>query len=143
MLFRIPIKWRLMRAEILIDLKDCHEAGQVALSILRMPAESKNSEAIYIRAKTMYMLDSHPIATINQFLSTGLQYDPDNKNARILFKHIKKLEKLKDVGNEYFKAGDWENAIINYSAYIENDPKGGAIKAKIYSNRAIVYNRVI
>jgi DnaJ family protein C protein 7 len=142
MMFRIPIKWKLWRAECLIGLNDCHEAGQIAMALLRTTEESKNSEAIYIRAKTMYLLDSHPIATVVQFLSTSLSYDPDNKNARLLFKHVKKLEKLKEAGNEYFKAGDWQNAIDTYTEFINNDPEGGAVLAKIYSNRAIVYNRL-
>ncbi|KAJ3251114.1 DnaJ sub C member 7 [Boothiomyces macroporosus] len=140
-LANVCVKWRIYRAEALIGCWDVQEAGQVAAALIRSAAESKNPEAICIRAKTMHLLESHPVSTIIQYLSTSLQYDPDNKKSRVFYKHIKNLEALKTKGNDFFKANNWEEAIAAYNEFLEADPKGGVMKAKVLSNRAIVYSR--
>ncbi len=124
----------------MIGVWDVNEAGQIARAILR--GESKNAEAIYVVAKSMYMLESHPIATINQYLSTALSFDPDNKNARILFKSAKKLEAIKIIGNDAFKANDLEAALVAYNDFFAQNPYDGITKAKVLSNRAIVYSKM-
>ncbi|KAJ2985186.1 hypothetical protein HDV02_000671, partial [Globomyces sp. JEL0801] len=139
---RIPTTWRLYRAKALLGLWDADEAGQIAMSLLRTTAESRNSDAIYVRAKSMHLLDSHAASTVSQFLSQSLQFDPDHKDSRTLFKHIKKLEKIKAAGNDAFKSGDLDGAIAAYSEYLAEDPEGAIIKAKVLSNRAIVYSRM-
>lgn len=128
------------RAEALFGLWDANEAGQIARSILR--TDSKNSEAIYIVAKSMYFLESHPIATINQYLSTALNFDPDNKNARTLFKLAKRLEAIKQKGNGAYKDADWNSALEAYNEFCAEDPFGAITRAKVLSNRAIIYSKV-
>lgn len=137
---KIPVKWSLLRAETLLSLWDANEAGQVARMILR--SDSRNCEAIYLVAKSMYMLESHSIATINQYLSTALNYDPDNKNARTLFKLIKKLEALKNSGNDAYKCGDWAGALMIYDEFLLLNQTGAITKAKVLSNRAIVSSKM-
>ncbi len=133
------MKWSIYRAEALLGLFDANEAGQIGRSILRV--DNMNCDAIYLVAKSMYMLESHPISTVNQYLSTGLNYDPDNKKARNLFKHIKKLESIKNAGNEAFKTGDLDAALTSYDEFLTLDPNGAITRAKVLSNRAIVYSR--
>lgn len=123
-----------------MGLWDANEAGQIARAILRI--DSKNSEAIYIVAKSMYLLESHPIATINQYLSTALSFDPDNKNARTLFKLAKKLEAIKVQGNEAYKNSDWDAALEAYNEFCSQDIYGAITRAKVLSNRAIVYAKL-
>lgn len=136
---KIAPKWCLYRGETLLYLNDPNEAGQVARQILRK--DTRNSDAIYIVAKSMYMLASHPIATVTQYLSRALSYDPDNKNARTLFKLIKKLDQLKTAGNDAFKEGKYDAALEAYGDYLSQDPDGAISRAKVLSNRAIVYSR--
>ena len=88
----------------------------------------------------MYMLESHPITTIIQYLSTALSLDPDNKKCRTFYKLIKRLEALKNTGNEGFKNQDYESALESYSEFLDLVDLG-ITKAKVLSNRAIVYSR--
>ncbi|KAJ3268338.1 DnaJ sub C member 7 [Terramyces sp. JEL0728] len=141
-LSNICVKWRIFRAEALLGCWDVQEAGQVAAALIRSSAEARNPDAICVRAKAMHLLESHPVSTVIQFLSTSLQYDPDNKKSRVFYKHIKNLEAIKTKGNDFFKAGQWEDAIAAYNEFLKADPKGGVMKAKVLSNRAIVYSRI-
>ena len=140
-MFSYPFPHRcLFRAEALLGLWDANEAGQISRAILKV--DSKNAEAIYIVAKSMYLLESHPIATINQYLSTALSFDPDNKNARTLFKLAKKLEATKLKGNEAYKNQEWDSALEAYNDFCVQDIYGAITKAKVLSNRAIVFAKL-
>lgn len=135
---RIPSSWNLRRAQALLDLYDANEAGQIGRLLLRK--DQQNINAIYIVAQSMYMLESHPITTIIQYLSTALSLDPDNKKCRTFYKLIKRLEALKNTGNEGFKNQDYESALESYSEFLDLVDLG-ITKAKVLSNRAIVYSR--
>jgi DnaJ homolog subfamily C member 7 len=138
MTLNIPSSWNLKRAQVLLDLYDANEAGQIGRLILRK--DQQNINAIYIVAQSMHMLESHPITTIIQYLSTALSLDPDNKKCRTFYKLIKRLENLKNAGNEGFKERDYEKALESYSEFLDL-VDFGITKAKVLSNRAIVYSR--
>lgn len=136
----MPMKWRLLRAQCLIGIKDLVEAGTVVSLVLR--EDQRDSEALTLRAKIQYMQDSHPLANISQLLSNALAYDPDNKMARIFSKKIKSLEALKQQGNSAFKSLQWNDAEGFYSECLELDNDCGVYSVKALSNRAIVRSKV-
>ncbi|EGF83742.1 hypothetical protein BATDEDRAFT_18168 [Batrachochytrium dendrobatidis JAM81] len=139
-LAKICIKWQMYRAQALIGCWDLDEAVTVAHSILFK--DSRNSEALVIRARTMHLLDSHPVSTIIQYLTQALTFDPDNKDARALHKHIKSIEALKQEGNDAFSKSNWTEALESYEKYLSADANGGVVRAKVLSNRANVLSKL-
>jgi hypothetical protein len=89
----------------------------------------------------MQMLDSHPVATVQQFIVQSLTFDPDNKAARLLLKRVKLLESIKTAGNDAFKQGDYTTALIEYQKFLDEKAEG-VVTAKVLSNRATVYGKV-
>ncbi|KAH6564547.1 hypothetical protein BASA50_008774 [Batrachochytrium salamandrivorans] len=139
-MLKICIKWQMYRAQALVGCWDLDEAVTIAHSILFK--NSRNSEALVLRARTMHLLDSHPATTIVQYLSQALTFDPDNKDARSLFKHIKAVEAIKQEGNDAFSKSNWADALSHYENYLVEDVNGGVIKAKVLSNRANVLSKL-
>jgi DnaJ family protein C protein 7 len=137
---RMPLKWRLWRGEALVAVHDFSEAAQVAVEILRV--DPRNSDALLLRARTMYLLDSHPVATVRQFIVQCLTFDPDNQAARLLLKHVKLLEQIKTAGNDAFKSSDYETALAEYESFLETVSPDSIARGKVLSNRATVYGKV-
>jgi DnaJ family protein C protein 7 len=140
LLGKIPTQWQIYRCMCLLYL-DVQEAAQASMVILRSKKESKNPLAMYIRAKTMFLLDSHSAADINTLLTTSLSFDPDNSTVRSFWRQLKKLDKAKQAGNDAFKLGDYPTALTAYSEVIQ-ECEGGVLLAKVLSNRAIVYSKL-
>lgn len=146
-LSQFPRKWLLERGECLLALKELDEASNMANSILRL--DSTSSDFLVLRARILYLLDTHPTSSLINFLSQALSYDPDNKKARSFFKNIKALEKIKTGGNDAFKSGDFEVALSKYSEWLDTEPQlmllsdqSGVGKAKVFSNRASTYAKL-
>ncbi|KAJ3116273.1 hypothetical protein HDU96_010047 [Phlyctochytrium bullatum] len=136
----ISPKWKIMRAEALLGLRELAEAGKIIQNLLL--SDSTNSEALVIRAEILYLNDTHPITHVQQVLQQALAFDPDNRRARAFMKRIKAMEALKKEGNDAFGRGDWAAAIEAYSKFLAEDPEGGVVKVKVLSNRATVRSKM-
>jgi DnaJ homolog subfamily C member 7 len=134
---KIPVKWQICRCQCLIEL-DVHECTQATMAILR--AHPRNSDALLLRAKTMFILDSHSSTDIDSVLRTGLTLDPDHQSIRNFRKSLKKLMAEKDAANDAFKAGKWDDALQGYTELLGQCQ--GVMGVKIRSNRAIVYAKL-
>ncbi len=64
------------------------------------------------------------------------RFDPDNVKSRTLIKMIKKVEQLKQQGNDEFKAGRNEEAHGFYSEALALDGICPELKATLLCNRA-------
>ena len=134
----IPFKIRKMRISALLDknyLDDANEAIRKELL-----DDQRNPDTLYYRAKALYLNDSGNEHVI-KMLGACLQYDPDHSLSKTLFKYCKKMDRLRQAGNDAFKSGQYDEALEHYGSFLETDTLGGIVKAKIYSNRAIVYSR--
>ena len=136
----MPLKWKIWRGEALVKCWDLDEAAQAALAILR--EEPRCAEALCLRALTMHLMDSHPLSTVQQFLTQALTFDPDMKKARLLLKRVKLLESIKKEGNDFFQQKDYTAAVECYNRFVQEDPQGGVIRAKVLSNRAACFSMV-
>jgi DnaJ family protein C protein 7 len=120
--------------------KEFVEANTIIQKILL--DEKSNSDALVIRARIQYTLDSHTVQQIQPLLSNALVYDPDNKKARDLSRRIKMLENLKNEGNTAFKAGNYTEAEQVYKKCIDQDSDNGVYSVKALSNRANVRSKL-
>lgn len=100
-----------------------------------------------------------------QHAISALRLDPDNARAKSLRLRVKAVERLKEEGNTSFKQGNWQDAIGKYSealevtsrvyllrllcsyvfqvvGEIEEEGKGGQMRATLLSNRATALVKV-
>ncbi|RVD82980.1 uncharacterized protein DFL_007385 [Arthrobotrys flagrans] len=132
----VPKKWRLMRAEGNLKIGNVNSLGEaqnVVMSLLRQ--NSKDPDALVMRGRILYAQGENAKAA--QHFQEALRCDPDFKDARVYLKRAKELDKKKEMGNEAFKKGDFENARILYSEALGVDPENKGTNAKIYQNRAM------
>ncbi|KAI8115754.1 DnaJ like protein subfamily C member 7 like protein, partial [Lucilia cuprina] len=69
----------------------------------------------------------------------ALQLDPDNAEAKVLFKNVRSMEQAKTDGNAAFKLRNYADAIKKYTEAIELSDKispNSMALSKLYSNRA-------
>ncbi|KAJ3154350.1 hypothetical protein HDU89_008418 [Geranomyces variabilis] len=135
----VPIRWRILRGECLLECRDLEEASSVTTSILQN--DNTNSEAITLRARVMYLQDTKP-ETVPKVLQQALAFDPDNKKARELLRKIRRLDAMKTTGNDAFKLGQLEAAQAAYTEYLEADDECGVGRVKVLSNRATVRSKL-
>ncbi|KAJ3107839.1 DnaJ sub C member 7 [Phlyctochytrium planicorne] len=138
-LSNISPRWKMIRADALLGLRELAEAGKIVQGLLL--SDSTNSEALAVRAEILYLNDTHPVTHVQQVLQQALAFDPDNKRARAFLKRVKNLEVLKKDGNDAFGKGDWSAAIDAYTRFLDEDPEGGVVKVKVLSNRATVRSK--
>ncbi|KAK6511946.1 hypothetical protein TWF481_000847 [Arthrobotrys musiformis] len=132
----VPKKWRLMRAEGNLKIGNVNSLGEaqnVVMSLLRQ--NSKDPDALVMRGRILYAQGENAKAA--QHFQEALRCDPDFKDARVYLKRAKELDKKKEMGNEAFKKGDFENARLLYSEALGVDPENKGTNAKIYQNRAM------
>lgn len=126
---------RLLQAKAMLLMKRYSRAQNIASDVLR--ENSTNAEALYLRGLTMYYLDKFALA-VNHFKQV-LQCDPDHRRARDAFKRAKRLEQLKQDGNEAFKSGDNDTAVKVYTEALTVDPKHDSFNSTLYCNRAAAH----
>ena len=135
----IPFKVKRLRIAALLDNQRLDDANEAIRKELLN--DQRNPDTLYFRAMALYLNDSGNDHII-KMLSACLNYDPDHNAAMNFFKFCKKMNKLREDGNLAFKSADYNGALKLYGDFLEADTVGGIIRAKIYSNRAIVYSRM-
>ncbi|CAO3663785.1 unnamed protein product [Umbelopsis ramanniana] len=133
----VPFTWRLWRAECYLGQKNYSEANRLANELVRM--DSQNPDALFLRAKVLYMQGDNAKAVAH--CQESLRCDPDYAKARVLLKKAKAMESQKEAGNAAFKAGRLQEAYDLYSSALEIDPENEGTNAKLYSNRAAVLQK--
>ncbi|ROT38557.1 small glutamine-rich tetratricopeptide repeat-containing protein A [Sodiomyces alkalinus F11] len=131
-----PRKWQLMRGEAYLKMGTANalgEAQNIAMSLLRK--NSQDPESLVLRGRALYCLGENDKA-VNHFRK-ALSYDPDMKDAVKWLRVVQKLERMKEEGNQEYKAGRWQNAIGKYTAALEIDPSNKGTNSKILQNRAL------
>ncbi|KAF3904372.1 hypothetical protein AA313_de0210204 [Arthrobotrys entomopaga] len=132
----IPKRWRLMRAEANLKIGNVNSLGEaqnVVMSLLRQ--NPKDPDALVMRGRILYAQGENSKAA--QHFQEALRCDPDLKEARLYLRRAKELEKKKEMGNDAFKRGDYENARLLYSEALEVDPENKGTNSKIFQNRAM------
>lgn len=133
----VPFTWRLWRAECNLGQKNYSEANRLANELVRM--DSQNPDALFLRAKVLYMQGDNAKAIAH--CQESLRCDPDYSKARVLLKKAKAMEAQKEAGNAAFKAGRLQEAYDLYSSALEIDQENEGTNAKLYSNRAAVLQK--
>ncbi|KAK4193608.1 hypothetical protein QBC35DRAFT_371323 [Podospora australis] len=131
-----PRKWQLMRGEALLkmgDLNSLGEAQNIAMSLLRY--NSQDPEALVIRGRALYSTGENDKAI--QHFRKALSCDPDFRDAIKWLRTVQKLDRMKEEGNNEYKAGRWQAAMDKYTSALEVDPTNKGTNSKILQNRAL------
>ncbi len=136
-----PRKWKLMRGEAYLKqgtVNSLGDAQNVAMSLLR--SNNADPEALVIRGRALYAQGENEKAM--QHFRQALNCDPDFKDAVKYLRMVKKLDQMKEEGNQHFKYGRWQQAIDVYNSALEVDPLNKGTNSKLLNNRAMAYHRL-
>ncbi|KAI2642659.1 hypothetical protein GGS21DRAFT_544768 [Xylaria nigripes] len=131
-----PRKWQLMRGNAYLKMGGANSLGEaqnVAMSLLRH--NSQDPEALVLRGRALYAQGENDKAI--QHFRKALSGDPDFKDAVKWLRTVQKLDRMKEEGNEDYKAGRWQAAIDKYTAALEVDRSNRGTNSKLLQNRAL------
>ncbi|GMM49411.1 hypothetical protein DASB73_003690 [Starmerella bacillaris] len=135
----IPASWSLLRAKILASTGKTAEAESLVVNLLR---REKTPEALLLRAR-LILQNGNEIESAIAHFRQALQLDPDNSEARVLYKQIRAMDQAKTSGNTAYTARNYSSAISFYTEAIEciNGIVSQSIAvSKLYSNRASAHS---
>lgn len=128
---------KLLAAENMALHGQVPEAQALVIRILQQ--NGNDVYAIYVRGLCFYLEDIMDKAL--QHLNAALRKDSGLKKAMTLRKRVKKLQEIKQQGNDAFKAQKYEDAIRIYSEALSVDPSNKAVNSKLYYNRALARSK--
>ncbi|CAM0142944.1 hypothetical protein VKS41_002470 [Umbelopsis sp. WA50703] len=134
----VPFNWRVKKAECSLGQKNYSEANRLANELVRL--ESQNPDALFLRARVLYMQGDNAKAVAH--CQESLRCDPDYAKARVLLKKARALESQKEAGNAAFKSSRLQEAHELYTSALEIDAENEGTNAKLYSNRAAVLQKL-
>jgi DnaJ homolog subfamily C member 7 len=137
----VPRKWKLMRGEAYLKMGNPNSLGEaqnVAMSLLR--SNNQDPDALVLRGRILYAQGDNDKAI--QHFRSALGCDPDFRDAVKYLRMVQKLERLKGEGNDFWKSGNYQDAVDRYSQALEADPSNKPTNAKILGNRALCYIKV-
>jgi DnaJ homolog subfamily C member 7 len=136
-----PRKWKLMRGEAYLKMGNVNSLGDaqnVVMSLLRN--NGQDPDALVLRGRVLYAQGDNEKAI--QHFRQALNCDPDFKDAVKYLRMVQKLERMKEEGNAFFKAGKYQEAVDVYTRALAVDPSNKGTNSKILQNRALCYTRV-
>ncbi|TPX39593.1 hypothetical protein SeMB42_g06316 [Synchytrium endobioticum] len=136
-LSNVPLWWRLLRAEALVNCRDL-EGARCDLSKI-IAVDTRNSEALVIQARLLHITEFPYVSLIIETLRTALSYDPESKGAAGLLKEVRELYSLKYNGNDAFKNQKWDDALEAYTKWLERDTEQPLSRVKVLSNRSATH----
>ncbi|KAG1823101.1 hypothetical protein EV424DRAFT_1397734 [Suillus variegatus] len=134
----IPTQWRLWKVELELSRGNWDAANIAANDALRL--EPNSPEVLTHRGLVLFL--SGKLSQALQHVASALRLDPGHEPAHRLRKRVKDVERLKEEGNTAFKGSRLQDAIARYTealdriGEIEEEGKGGQIRATLLSNRA-------
>ncbi|CAF0728958.1 unnamed protein product [Brachionus calyciflorus] len=131
-------KFLLLKAECLCLLGRYQESQEIANEIVMK--DQMNPDALYVRGMCLYYQDNSEKAF--QHFQRVLQYAPEHDKARVFYKKAKQLQSKKDLGNQAFKAGKWQEAYDLYSECLTLDANNKSLNSILYYNRATTSSKM-
>lgn len=135
----LPLQWRLMRADLMLQRNQLENANSVVSDALRL--HPNDPEALVVRAKVLLAMGSD-LGKAIQHAQAALRADPEHKLAIQLLRKCRKLETAKEQANTAFKAGKTEEAVDLYTQALDlakddqDQSSAKGYRAVLFTNRA-------
>jgi len=130
--------------QLLVEAGELQKATKVSSTLFLMKGARQNTKALYARARALLLGGNLDMAV--KHLRQAMQNDPDTKICRALFKRIRSIQKVKEEGNNYFKARQYQAAIVEYTKCLNLDPHRqqdiATFMSKTIANRALCYMKL-
>ena len=104
------------------------------LSSKLLRTKSNDCMVLYYRSYILYQKGM--IQDSIKHLKQILRVDPDHALSQKLFKALRNLSQQKDLGDEQYKAANYQKASEYYTEAIDNPICVGTLKSKLYYNRS-------
>ncbi|QRW16806.1 F-box/WD repeat-containing protein pof7 [Rhizoctonia solani] len=111
----VPVQWRCWRVECEVARGSWTGAQNAVSDALRLAPNS--SEVLTLRGLILFLTNQIPKAI--QHAQQALRLDPDCTPARQLLRRAKEVERVKEEGNTFFKAGRLGEAVERYGEALE------------------------
>jgi len=132
------VRMGLIKVEALVNDHRAGEACKVCSEL--MSHHGQTVQLLAQRGKCLHYCGNTEQAQAH--LQRALQNDPDYRDAQILLKTIRKLERAKAAANASFKAGRYAEAVEGYGTALEIDPSNDDLNSKLHCNRANASNKL-
>lgn len=129
---------KILQIECLAKMGCAEKSNEV---LVQMSSELSNSPDIYFLRGIIYLYNDN-IDRAKKMFTEGLRFDPDDEKCHNALKNVKKLEHLKEKGNEAIKRGDAQAAVSSYNEALKCDPLNKTINSILYSNRALAFMKM-
>lgn len=131
-------QYLILKAECLALLGRYQESQEIVNDIVMK--DQTNSDALFVRGMCLYYQDNAEKAF--QHFQRVLQYSPDHLRAKSFYKKAKLLQTKKELGNQAFKLGKWQEAYDLYTESLTIDPNNKTLNATLYFNRATTCSKL-
>ncbi|KXN90332.1 hypothetical protein AN958_04365 [Leucoagaricus sp. SymC.cos] len=134
----IPEDWRIWRVELELARGNWEGATMAVNDALRI--NTKSPDILALRGLVLFLTGKLDQAKTHA--QNALRFDPSCEPAQKLRKRVRDVERLKEEGNSAFKSGKLREAVDKYTealeriGELEEEGKGGQIRATLLSNRA-------
>lgn len=135
-ILKIVPDWRdikILQIECLAKMGCAERSNEVLISLGN---ELGNNPDIYFLRGIIYLYSDNCDHAKKMF-TEGLRLDPDDEKCKAALRNVKKLENLKQKGNDAIKNNNLQEALQSYDEALKCDPLNKTINAILYSNRAL------
>jgi DnaJ family protein C protein 7 len=128
----------MIRSECLVALGEYDDAYVLTTRILRGDETERRHDHALLNLRAKILFEQERFDQCMKHLSEILRENPDDSAAAKLLKKVKKIQRLKNEGDENFKGSKHKEAYDSYTACLqETDGTGLAqFRSKLFCNRA-------
>lgn len=128
----------MIRAECLVGLSEFDDAYALTTRILRGDEGEKRHDHALLNLRAKILFEQERFDQCMKHLQEVLRENPDDSSAAKLLKRVKKIQRLKNEGDENFKASKHQEAFDSYSACLLETEGTSLVqfKSKLFCNRA-------
>ena len=132
------IKLKLDKFKYLLESGNNEEANKYSQEIF----DEFSTNPKYLYMKGLWYINEGNFNTGKKFFAQALKCDPDYLECQKALKKVKKTDSMKEEATNYFKEGDYENAIKGFTEWLELFPNNKSYNSAIYLNRSICYSKL-